>query len=209
MLKRETSVQQYVSVNALHTAVECCTRVKENQRYKTSGIEVAHDFMLYSHQSCLSRNMLFVRRLYFTMQVCCCHLQIQAFVNNLFNQLSKESEVEDGTIVFWSSEAFFSNGVIRTVFNCQGNGPVFSDAFTILTSVDSVAAKAVLSSHVGSTSSGQQLFGLELMIACNSSIHIYIYIYIYIYIHIYRCIIYIHTYIYIYIYIYIYVYIYY
>ena len=39
--------------------------------------------------------------------------------------------------------------------NCLGNVPVFSDAFIILTSVNSVAVKVVFSSHVGSTSSGQ------------------------------------------------------
>ena len=36
---------------------------------------------------------------------------------------------------------------------------MFSDTFTILMSVGSVAVKAVLSSHVGSTSSGQQFIG--------------------------------------------------
>ena len=46
---------------------------------------------------------------------------------------------------------------------------MISDAFTILTSVDSVAVKVVLSRHVGSTSSGQHFVGLDLMIACSSS----------------------------------------
>ena len=45
---------------------------------------------------------------------------------------------------------------------------MFSDAFTIWTSVNSVAVKVVFSSHVGSTSSGQHFVGLDLMIACSS-----------------------------------------
>ena len=46
---------------------------------------------------------------------------------------------------------------------------MFSDAFTILTSVNSVEVKVVFSSHVGSTSSGQHFVGLDLMIAYSSS----------------------------------------
>ena len=71
--------------------------------------------------------------------------------------------------MFWSSEAFFSNGVTRAALNRLGNVPVFSGAFTILTRVNSVAVKVVFSSHVGSTSSGQHFVGLHLMIGCSFS----------------------------------------
>ena len=46
---------------------------------------------------------------------------------------------------------------------------MFSDGFTILTSVNSLAVKVVFSSHVDSTSSGQHFVGLDLIIACSSS----------------------------------------
>ena len=49
---------------------------------------------------------------------------------------------------------------------------MFSDAFIILTSVNSIAVKVVFSSHVGSTSSGQHFVGLHLMIACSSSVSV-------------------------------------
>ena len=47
---------------------------------------------------------------------------------------------------------------------------MFSDAFTILKSVNSVAVKVVFSSHVGNKSNGQHFVGLDLMIACSSSV---------------------------------------
>ena len=55
---RNQSIQQYVNVNR----VECCNRVKENQHSKTPWIKGGHYVMLYFHQSCFCRMMIYVSR---------------------------------------------------------------------------------------------------------------------------------------------------
>ena len=67
------------------------------------------------------------------MQVIRRHVLIQAFEDNVPDQLPMKARLEMGRYFpssFWSSEAFFSNGVTRAVLNCLGNVPVISDAFT-------------------------------------------------------------------------------